>query len=306
LFITIAQSVPGQQGGDAAYASSSPYQGGNKAPNQGGQLQGGANPHGMEPSFGSGAANAFGNQAPSQGMGQQQHQAGFGGFPQYGTLQGGGRQQGPPNPVSDAFPQMTAPYGFQDGPRRYQEQQGGTAPAGALAAGVGAAGLARPNGSNNNGYYGQNGTTAANHQPSQDTGAGKEEEQQQQQQQFSGDNLENTQPGATGTTQSATPGAGSDTPQKPSLGEQIKQPDNNTAGSAPSGDNTTGAPDSSSGLPQSDGAGKTTPTTPTPTSSTTKAAGTGDGSPMPGGITSDVGKKKSGGLASKIKNKLHI
>jgi hypothetical protein len=259
LFITIAQSVPGQQGGDAAYASSSPYQGGNQAPNQGGQLQGGANPHRMEPSFGSGAANAFGNQAPSQGMGQQQHQAGFGGIPQYGTLQGGGRQQG----------------------------------------------LAGPHGGNNNGYYGQNATTAANHQPSQDTGAGKEEQQQQQ---FSGDNLENTQPGATGSTQSATPGAGSDTPQKPSLGEQSKQPDNNTAGSAPSGDNATGAPDSSSGPPQSDGAGKTTPTTPTPT---TKAAGTGDGSPMPengtaGGITSDVGKKKSGGLASKIKNKLHI
>jgi hypothetical protein len=207
---------------------------------------------------------------------------------------------------------MTAPYGFQDGPRRYQEQQGGTAPAGALAAGVGAAGLAGPHGNNNTGYYGQHATTAANHQPSQDTGAGKE--QQQQQQQFSGDNLENTQPGATGTTQSATPGAGSDTPQKPSLGEQIKEPDNNTAGNAPSEDNTNGAPDSSSGLPQSDGAGKgtSTTTTPTPTSSTTKAAGTGDESPMPDygtsgdGTTSDVGKKKSGGLVGKIKNKLHI
>jgi hypothetical protein len=313
LFITISQKVPGQQGGDAAYASSYPYQGGNQAPNQGGQLQGGANPRGMEPSSGSGAANAFGNQAPSQGMGQQQHHdVGFGGIPQYGTLQGGGRQQGPPNPVSDAFPQMTAPYGFQDGPRRYQEQQGGTAPAGALAAGVGAAGLAGPHGNNNTGYYGQHATTAANHQPSQDTGAGKE--QQQQQQQFSGDNLENTQPGATGTTQSATPGAGSDTPQKPSLGEQIKEPDNNTAGNAPSEDNTNGAPDSSSGLPQSDGAGKgtSTTTTPTPTSSTTKAAGTGDESPMPDygtsgdGTTSDVGKKKSGGLVGKIKNKLHI
>ncbi len=286
LFITIAQSVPGQQGGDAAYASSYPYQGGNQAPNQGGQLQVGANPHGMEPSSGSGAANAFGNQASSQGMGQQQHQAGFGGIPQYGTVQGGGRQQGPPNPVSDAFPQMTAPYGFQDGPRRYQEHKGGTAPAGALASGVGAAGLAGPHGGNNTGYYGQHATTAANHQPSQDTGAGKEQ-QQQQQQQFSGDNLENTQPGATGTTQSATPVAGSDTPQKPSLGEQINQPDNNT----------TGAPDSSSGLPPSEGAGKTTTPTPTPTSSTT-----GNGGPT----TADVGKKKPGGLASKIKNKLHI
>jgi hypothetical protein len=309
LFITIAQKVPGQQGGDAAYASSYPYQGGNQAPNQGGQLQGGANPRGIEPSSGSGAANAFGNQAPSQGMGQQQHHVGFGGIPQYGTLQGGGGQQGPPNPVSDASPQVTAPYGFQDGPRRYQEQQGGTAPAGALAAGVGAAGFAGPHGSNNTGYYGQHATTAANHQPSQDTGAGKE---QQQQQQFSGDNLENTEPGATGTTQSATPGAGSDTPHKPSLGEQIKQPDNNTADNTPSGDN--GAPDSSSDLPQSDGAGKgTSTTTPTPTSATTKAAGTGDGSPIPdygtsggNGIASDVGKKKSGGLASKIKNKLHI
>ncbi|CAM6023323.1 unnamed protein product [Sphagnum balticum] len=311
LFITISQKVPGQQGGDAAYASSYPYQGGNQAPNQGGQLQGGTNPRGMEPSSGSGAANAFGNQAPSQGMGQQQHHhVGFGGIPQYGTLQGGGMQQGPPNPVSDASPQITAPYGFQDGPRRYQEQQGGTAPAGALAAGVGAAGFAGPHGSNNTGYYGQQATTAANHQPSQDTGAGQE------QQQFSGDNLENTQPGATGTTQSATPGAGSNTPDNPSPGEQIKQPDNNTAGNAPSEDNTTGAPDSSSGLPQSDGAGKGTSstTTPTPTSSTTKAAGTGDGSPMPNnngtsganGTATDVGKKKSGGLVSKIKNKLHI
>ncbi len=178
-----------------------------------------------------------------------------------------------------------------------------------MAAGVGAAGLAGPHDSNNTGYYGQHTTTAANHQSSQDTGAGEE---QQQQQQFSGDNLENTQPGATGTTQSATPGAGSDTPHKPSLGEQIKQPDNNTAGNAPSGDNTTGPPDSSSGLPQSDGAGKTT-STPTPTSSTTKPAGTGNGSPMPDsgtsggyGTTSDVGKKKSGGLVSKIKDKLHI